>query len=139
MVKNGPVGASSSVRCVTTPQLDFSVLDVNGFVDRNRACGAALNVKLLWRQVCPALESDGQRYGGPAVGELEIDFDGQRIALAADLVGFFPDGLLKFVEGELALFQQRSLIRSRLSSKCDSGEDKNQTAGNGEKSVVRHR
>ena len=101
---------------VATPQQDFSVLHGNGFVNGSRTCGAAIDLKLLWSQVCSASESRRKRYGGPAVGELEIDFDSQSIALAADLVGLLADGLLKFVEGELALFQQWSLIRSRLSS-----------------------
>jgi hypothetical protein len=101
---------------VATSQLNFSILDADGFVDGNRPGGATLDLKRHWRQVCRAPESGRQRYGGPAIGELEIDFDRQKIALAPDLVRLFSNRLLKFVESELALFNYRSLIRPSISS-----------------------
>ena len=72
--------------------------------------------KALRSQVCAPRNVADSGTAVPRSVNLKSIFDGQRIAVAADLVGFFPDGLLKFVKGELALFQQRSLIRSRLSS-----------------------
>ncbi len=92
--------ARAKVRC--------PVVDGYGFIDRDRARRAALDFEGLRSQVRGAAKRDRQRNWRAPVGEFEIYFRGQRVAVAADLVSLFADGLLKLVQGELALLHDRS-------------------------------
>src|SRR5215469_9053061 len=97
----------------------LTVGDRDRLVNGDRPGGAALDCEGLWSPILSRAERGRQRHLCAAVGELEINLGGQRIALAAYLVGLFADGLFELVESELALFDDG---RGRLLCEADKGQ-----------------
>ena len=70
----------------------------------------------------------GQRDRRSAVGEFEVNLCGDRVAVVANLVGLFADGLLEFVQREFALLD--GIVAGRLLAKdlkgCDCQKEEDQ-------------
>ena len=116
---------------VAITQADFFGLHFDGFVNVRQAGILAFDFERRGRQIACGAKCSGERHGGAAIGELEIDFYVQRIAVARDLVGFFADGLLEFVQDEFSLFDgargdcakavklQSGLARASTKKRCE--------------------
>src|SRR5579863_3614694 len=112
-------GRSEIALLVASSEVDLATADGYGLVNRDRARGVAFDFEGLRRQVLGAAKSRGERNGRPAVGELENDLYRERGAIAAHFVSFLADGLLEFVQCELALLDDgRARLICRLPRSC---------------------
>jgi hypothetical protein len=66
-------------------------------IDRADARSLALDLEALRRVIAGAAKSGGERHGGRAIGEFEVDCHGEGGAVATDLVGLLADRLLELM------------------------------------------
>jgi hypothetical protein len=108
----------------------IAFVDGDGFIDGDRTRSAAFNFERLWGQILGRAKSCGERDGRSAIGEFEIDFNGERVTVMTDLISLFSDGLFKFVKRELALLDDgwiggSGLLRGRERGQCEKKDCKN--------------
>jgi hypothetical protein len=103
--------------------MNFAAVGSQSFIDGDPASSAPFDFECLRGQVGRGTKCGGERDGRAAVGELEIDFDGERAAIVADFIGLFADGLLEFVERELAVFDDSRICDWRLLRQSDAAQE----------------
>ena len=113
MVKNGAAGRSGIALLVAGAEVDSAAVDSYGFVNRNTARSSALDFEGLRRQVLGAAKRHRKRNGRAPVGEFEIDFRREGVAVALDLVSLFANRLLKFVQSEFPLLDDCGSVGTR--------------------------
>jgi hypothetical protein len=91
---------------VAGTEVNLAAVEGYSFVNRNAARGLPLNFEGLWRQVLSAVKCCRERNRRAPVGELEVDFHRNRIAVAPDFVRLLPNRLLEFVQGKFALLDE---------------------------------
>src|SRR5579859_2430015 len=94
--------------------MNLPTLDRQSFINSHRAGRPAFDFECLGREVVCGAECCRQRNRGSAIGKLEIDLCHQRLSVAANLVSFFPNRLLKLVQSELALLHDGCIRRRPL-------------------------
>src|SRR5215831_14182345 len=117
--KKGAGGRRAVVVFTTRAEMHQTILDRDCLINGNRTSRAALNFKGLWSEILPGAKCGRERHFRTAVGELEVNFGGKRVAVASDLVRFFPKGLLELMQGKFALLDH---CRRSLLSKAGNGK-----------------
>src|SRR5580658_939471 len=108
---------------VAVAQADFFGLHFDGLVNVRLAGILAFDFEGVRSPVISGTKCSRERHGSTAVGELEINFCVQCIAVTRDLVGFFTDGLLELVQDEFSLFGRSGRLReNRLHKRSRKGQ-----------------
>src|SRR5579862_433997 len=106
--------------------MNCAAFDRYRLVDRDRAGRTTFDFEGLRRQILAGAKRSGKGNRRSSIGEFEVDLGRDRIAVAANLVGFLPDGLLEFVKRELALLDgiaaRRLLAKDLKSRDCKKDE-----------------
>ena len=97
--------------------MNLSLANGHRLIDRDGACGPTLDLERLGGQILSDSESCREWNRLAAIGELEIDLGGQRIAVPTNGVRLLADRLLEFMQGELTLLDKVG-VRGRLLSRC---------------------